>query len=53
MKRTIELTVNGDTHTAIIDARETLLDSLRYKPGLHGSQGGLRETATAEPAPSS
>lgn len=40
MKRTIELTVNGDTHTAIIDARETLLDSLRYKLGFMGPKEG-------------
>ena len=40
MKRTIELTVNGDAHTAIIDARETLLDSLRYKLGFMGPKEG-------------
>ena len=40
MKRTIELTVNGDSHTAIIDARETLLDSLRYKLGFMGPKEG-------------
>ena len=40
MKRTIELTVNGDPHTAIIDARETLLDSLRYKLGFMGPKEG-------------
>ena len=40
MKRTIELTVNGDSHTAIIDARETLLDSLRYKLDFMGPKEG-------------
>ena len=40
MKRMIELTVNGDAHTAIIDARETLLDSLRYKLGFMGPKEG-------------
>lgn len=40
MKRTIELTVNGDAHTVIIDARETLLDSLRYKLGFMGPKEG-------------
>ena len=40
MKRMIELTVNGDPHTAIIDARETLLDSLRYKLDFMGPKEG-------------
>ena len=40
MKRMIELTVNGDSHTAIIDARETLLDSLRYKLDFMGPKEG-------------
>lgn len=40
MKRMIELTVNGDAHTAIIDARETLLDSLRYTLGFMGPKEG-------------
>ena len=40
MKRAIELTVNGDPHTAIIDSRETLLDSLRYKLNFMGPKEG-------------
>ncbi len=40
MKRAIELTVNGDPHTAIIDSRETLLDSLRYKLDFMGPKEG-------------
>lgn len=40
MKRTIDLTVNGDPHTAIIDARETLLDSLRYTLNFMGPKEG-------------
>ena len=40
MKRTLELTLNGDPHTAIIDARETLLDSLRYTLDCMGPKEG-------------
>jgi carbon-monoxide dehydrogenase small subunit len=40
MKRAIELTVNGDPYTAIIDSRETLLDSLRYKLDFMGPKEG-------------
>ena len=40
MRRTIELTVNGEPRSAIIDSRETLLDTLRYKLGFMGPKEG-------------
>lgn len=40
MKRVIELTVNGDPRSTIIDPRETLLDTLRYKLGFMGPKEG-------------
>lgn len=40
MKRTIELSVNGEPRSAIIDSRETLLDTLRYQLGFMGPKEG-------------
>ena len=40
MKRTIELTVNSEPRSTIIDPRETLLDTLRYKLGFMGPKEG-------------
>lgn len=40
MKRAIELSVNGEPRSAIIDSRETLLDTLRYQLGFTGPKEG-------------
>ena len=40
MKRTVELTVNGEPHSMIVDTRETLLDALRYRLGFMGPKEG-------------
>ena len=40
MKQPIEMNINGEPHTTIIDTRTTLLDSLRYKLGFMGPKEG-------------
>lgn len=40
MKREIDLKVNGDTYSIVIDTRETLLDALRYRLGFMGPKEG-------------
>lgn len=40
MKQAIELDVNGEPHAALVDTRETLLDTLRYKLGHMGPKEG-------------
>ena len=40
MKREIELKVNGENHSIVIDTREILLDTLRYRLGFMGPKEG-------------
>jgi len=40
MKREIELKVNGEDHSIVIDTREILLDTLRYRLGFLGPKEG-------------
>jgi carbon-monoxide dehydrogenase small subunit len=40
MKRTVDVTVNGEQYSMIIDTRETLLDALRYRLGFMGAKEG-------------
>ncbi len=40
MKREIELKVNGETYSVVVDTRETLLDALRYRLGFMGPKEG-------------
>ncbi len=40
MKREVDFTVNGERYSIIVDTRETLLDTLRYRLGFMGSKEG-------------
>lgn len=40
MKREIELKVNGENYSIIVDTREILLDTLRYRLGFTGPKEG-------------
>ena len=40
MKREIELKVNGENHSIVVDTREVLLDMLRYRLGFMGPKEG-------------
>lgn len=40
MKKRINLTVNGQEHELLVEARQTLLDALRYNLGLTGTKEG-------------
>jgi len=40
MKREIDLQVNGESYSIVVDTRETLLDALRYRLGFMGSKEG-------------
>jgi carbon-monoxide dehydrogenase small subunit len=40
MKREIELKVNGENYSIVIDTREILLDTLRYRLGFMGPKEG-------------
>jgi carbon-monoxide dehydrogenase small subunit len=40
VKREVELKVNGEKYSVIVDTRETLLDALRYRLGFMGSKEG-------------
>jgi carbon-monoxide dehydrogenase small subunit len=40
MKREIDLKVNGETYSIVVDTRETLLDALRYRLGFMGPKEG-------------
>src|SRR5215510_14233489 len=40
MKREIEVKVNGESSSIIVDTRETLLDALRYRLGFTGPKEG-------------
>jgi carbon-monoxide dehydrogenase small subunit len=40
MKREIELKVNGEDHSLVVDTREILLDMLRYRLGFTGPKEG-------------
>lgn len=40
MKREIDCKVNGETYSIVIDTRETLLDTLRYRLGFMGPKEG-------------
>jgi carbon-monoxide dehydrogenase small subunit len=40
MKREIDVKVNGETYSIVVDTRETLLDALRYRLGFMGPKEG-------------
>src|SRR5262245_37746210 len=40
MKREIDLRVNGESYSIVVDTRETLLDTLRYRLGFMGAKEG-------------
>ena len=40
MKREIDFKVNGETYSIVVDTRETLLDTLRYRLGFTGPKEG-------------
>src|SRR5215510_15263126 len=40
MKRELEVKVNGEPYSMIVDTRETLLDALRYRLGFMGPKEG-------------
>jgi aerobic carbon-monoxide dehydrogenase small subunit len=40
MKREIDLQVNGESYSIVVDTRETLLDALRYRLGFMGPKEG-------------
>jgi len=40
MKRELDLKVNGETYSIVVDTRETLLDALRYRLGFMGPKEG-------------
>ena len=40
MKQNIELKVNGEDHSIVVDTREILLDTLRYRLGFTGPKEG-------------
>jgi carbon-monoxide dehydrogenase small subunit len=40
MKREIDLKVNGEAYSIVVDTRETLLDALRYRLGFMGPKEG-------------
>ena len=40
MKRGIDVKVNGETYSIVVDTRETLLDALRYRLGFMGPKEG-------------
>jgi len=40
MKREIDVKVNGETYSIVVDTRETLLDALRYRLGFMGAKEG-------------
>ena len=40
MKREVDLKVNGEKYSVMVDTRETLLDALRYRLGFMGSKEG-------------
>ena len=41
MKREIDVKVNGETYSIVVDTRETLLDALRYRLGVMGPKEGF------------